>query len=300
MSDWRNDPVPVPGMTVASWLRVIWRGGILGVLTYGALVVLLLVRLIERPFCGQNRPVTPYITQAVCRAAFPILGMRLRATGTPMQHKGAVVANHASWLDVFALNAVQRVYFVAKAEVKVWAGIGWLARATGTVFIARRGTEAKRQQAVFEARLRAGHKLLFFPEGTSTDAVRILPFKSTLFGAFYSHGLDHILHIQPVTVVYHAPVGRDMRFYGWWGDMDFAPHLLMILATGNPGWVEVIFHPSVPVDGFAGRKELAAHCEGVIRASHPAGDQGLGDLGRGDHWRGNPGGLSSAVRLRAR
>ena len=279
MNDWRNDALAVPGMTFGSWLRVLWRGGILGVLTYAALLLLLLVRLIERPLCGQNRPITPYITQAVCRAALPILGMRLVTTGEPMQHKGAVVANHASWLDIFSLNAVQRVYFVAKAEVQVWGGIGWLARATGTVFIARRGIEAKRQQTLFEERLRAGHKLMFFPEGTSTDAVRILPFKSTLFGAFYSHGLDHILHIQPVTVVYHAPQGRDARYYGWWGDMTFAPHLLMILATKNPGWVEVIFHPSVPVDEFANRKALAAHCEAVIRASHPARDTGREDAG---------------------
>ena len=269
MSDWRNDPVPVPGMTVASWLRVIWRGGILGVLTYGALVVLLLVRLIERPFCGQNRPVTPYITQAVCRAAFPILGMRLRATGTPMQHKGAVVANHASWLDVFALNAVQRVYFVAKAEVKVWAGIGWLARATGTVFIARKGAEAKVQAGIFENRLKSGHRLLFFPEGTSTDAVRVLPFKSTLFAAFFAPDLAAQMHIQPVTVIYHAPPGQDARYYGWWGEMEFAPHLILTLATQPQGSVEVIFHPEVPVAAFADRKALAAHCERVIRTSHP-------------------------------
>ena len=280
MIDWRDETLSAPAMTPGGWARVIWRGAILGALTYAALVVLVLARLVERPLCGQNRPLTPYITQAVCRAAFPILGMRLRTSGTPMQHKGAVVANHSSWLDVFSLNAVQRVYFVAKAEVEGWAGIGWLARATGTVFIARKGTEAKRQQALFEARLRAGHKLLFFPEGTSTDSVRILPFKSTLFGAFYSHGLDHILHIQPVTVVYHAPQDRDARFYGWWGDMDFAPHLLMVLAAKNPGSVEVIFHPSVPVDSFADRKALSAHCETVIRAHHPAKDIGRSDLGR--------------------
>lgn len=274
MSDWRDDVLAAPVMTLGSWLRVVWRGSVLGALTYAGLLVLLLVRLIERPLCGQNRPVTPFITQAVCKAAFPILGMQLRRRGQPMQHKGAVVANHSSWLDIFALNAVQRLYFVAKAEVEVWAAIGWLARATGTVFIARKGTEAKRQQAVFEARLRAGHNLLFFPEGTSTDSARILPFKSTLFGAFYSHGLDRILHIQPVTVVYHAPAGRDPRYYGWWGDMDFAPHLLMVLATKSPGSVEIIFHPSVPVDGFASRKELSAHCEAAIRADHPAGQIG--------------------------
>ena len=176
--------------------------------------MLLLARLIERPLCGQARPVTPFLTQFVSRMAFPILGLRLETTGEPMLQKGAVVANHASWLDIFALNAVQRVYFVSKSEVAGWPGIGWLARATGTVFIARKGTEAKRQQGVFEDRLRAGHKLMFFPEGTSTDAVRVLPFKSTLFAAFYTHGLDRILFVQPVTVIYHAPPGEDPRFYG--------------------------------------------------------------------------------------
>lgn len=267
MTDWRDVPIEVPPIGVAGWLRVIWRGGILGVLTYGALVVLLLARLIERPLFGLSRPITPYITQFVCKMSFPILGIGLTTRGVPMQQKGAVVANHSSWLDIFALNAVQRVYFVAKSEVEGWAGIGWLARATGTVFIARKGTEAKRQQALFEDRLRAGHKLLFFPEGTSTDAIRVLPFKSTLFAAFYTHGLDHILHVQPVTVIYHAPAGQDPRFYGWWGNMEFGPHLLLTLAARRQGRVEVIFHPEVPVDAFASRKDLAAHCERVIRAS---------------------------------
>lgn len=269
MSGWREARISVPRIGVTGWLRVLWRGGMLGVVTYGGLLVLLALRLIERPLFGMARPWTPWITQAVCRAAFPLLGLRLQVRGTPMQRRGAVVANHSSWLDIFALNAVQRVYFVAKSEVANWAGIGWLARATGTVFIARRGPEAKAQQHLFEQRLRAGHKLLFFPEGTSTDALRVLPFKSTLFAAFYTHGLDHILHIQPVSVIYHAPEGQDPRFYGWWGDMEFGPHLLQVLAMSRQGRVEVIFHPEVPVDGFADRKDLAQYCERVIRAGHP-------------------------------
>lgn len=268
-SDWRDAPISVEAPGVVGWLYVILRGGILGLVTYGGLAILLFLRLIERPLCGQARPVTPFITQGVCKAAFVILRLRLTVTGTPMQQKGAVVANHASWLDIFTLNAVQRLYFVSKAEVAGWPGIGWLARATGTVFIARKGTEAKRQQEVFENRLRAGHKLCFFPEGTSTDAIRVLPFKSSLFQAFYTHGLDRVMFIQPVTVVYHAPPGKDARYYGWWGDMSFGPHLLLTLATRRQGRVEVIFHPEVPVDAFPNRKDLAAHCERVIRASHP-------------------------------
>lgn len=269
MNDWRADTLALPPIGASGWLRVALRGGAMGFVIYSGLLLLLLLRLIERPLFGQARPWTPSITQAVCKLVFPILGLALITRGQPMQVKGAVVANHASWLDIFALNAVQRGYFVAKSEVERWAAIGWLARATGTVFVARKGTEAKRQQALFEDRLREGHRLMFFPEGTSTDAIRVLPFKSTLFAAFFTHGLDHILHIQPVSVIYHAPVGQDARFYGWWGEMDFAPHLLQVLAARKQGRVEVIFHPAVAVDAFASRKELAAHCEAVIRTSHP-------------------------------
>ncbi len=275
MSDWRADTLTLPPVGALGWLRVVLRGGAMGLVIYSGLLLLLLLRLIERPLFGPARPWTPYITQAVCKLVFPILGLALITRGEPMLVKGAVVANHSSWLDIFALNAVQRGYFVAKSEVERWAAIGWLARATDTVFVARKGTEAKRQQAMFEERLRAGHRLMFFPEGTSTDAIRVLPFKSTLFAAFFTHGLDHILQIQPVSVIYHAPAGQDARFYGWWGEMDFAPHLLQVLAAPHQGQIEVIFHPEVAVDAFASRKELAAHCEAVIRASHPlaAGQQ---------------------------
>ena len=277
MSDWLDDRFARETFGVAGWLRVLLRGVVLGLVVYLGLLLLLLVRLVERPLFGLDRPWTPWITRAVCRAAFPIVSMGYVVHGSPMAERGAIVANHSSWLDIFALNAAQSLYFVAKSEVAGWAGIGWLGRATGTVFIARKGTEARAQQKVFEDRLRAGHRLAFFPEGTSTDGQRVLPFKSTLFAAFYSHGLDHIMQIQPVSLRYPAPEGRDVRFYGWWGDMDFAGHLIQVLACRRPGRVEVTFHDPVPVDAFADRKLMAAHCEAVVRAGlaiSPAGRAG--------------------------
>lgn len=263
---WQSQDLP-PALRIGvlGWALIALRGGVLALVTYGGLLLLLALRLIERPLCGLDRPVTPYITQAVCRAALAIMGIGLRTRGHPMRGKGAVVANHASWLDIFTLNAVQRIYFVSKSEVAGWAGIGWLARATGTVFINRDGREAQAQKTLFENRLRQGHRLLFFPEGTSTDGLRILPFKSTLFAAFFAHGLEQVLSIQPVSVRYHAPEGADPRLYGWWGDMGFGPHFLQTLARLRQGRVEVTFHDPVRVADFADRKLLAAHCEARIR-----------------------------------
>ncbi len=270
MSDWVASEMARPRIGPGGWLRVVWRGAALALLCYGGLLVLLALRLVEGPLFGPSRPWTPWVTHAVCRAALRIIGLGVQQSGVPMQHLGAMVANHGSWLDIFVLNACTRVCFVAKSEVRGWAGIGWLARATGTVFITRKGTEAKVQQHILQDRLRAGHRLLFFPEGTSSDSLRVLPFKSTLFAAFFNHGLDRIVHIQPVTLAYRAPEGTDPRFYGWWGKMAFAPHLIDILSPARQGHVAVIFHPEVPVDAFANRKDLASHCERVIATSHPA------------------------------
>lgn len=266
MTRWRREDVPEPvKVGPFGWLLVLARGLAIGVVCYGGLALMLLFRAAEAPLFAPHRPITPHITRWVSRAALAILGIRLGVRGRPMEARGAVVANHSSWLDIFALNACQTAYFVSKAEVAGWAGIGWLARATGTVFIARDPLQAKDQQAEFEARIRAGHKLLFFPEGTSTDGRGVLPFKPTLFAAFFTHGLEHVMQIQPVTAIYRAPAGRSPRFYGWWGDMDFVPHFLHVAAQGRQGSVEVIFHAPVAVDAFADRKALAAHCERIVR-----------------------------------
>jgi lyso-ornithine lipid O-acyltransferase len=261
------DPVPVGATGV---LRAAARGTALALVTFGGLVILLVVRAVERPLCGLGRPVSQRLTQSVCRAALRIMGLPLRVRGAPMEAHGAIVANHGSWLDIFVLNACDRVFFVAKAEVAGWPGIGWLARATGTLFINRDGREAQTQRTLFETRLDAGHRLLFFPEGTSTDTLRVLPFKTTLFAAFLTPHLRETCAIQPVTVLYTAPPGADPAFYGWWGAMEFGSHLFKLLAAPRQGGVDVVFHPALRVADFSDRKALARAAEASVRGALPA------------------------------
>ena len=193
------------------------------------------------------------------------MGLQYKVVGSAMQGPGAVVSNHVSWLDIFSLNAAQRIYFVSKSEVAKWPGIGWLARATGTVFVKRDRKDATNQIGIFQNRLEAGHKLLFFPEGTSTDGLQVLPFKPTLFAAFFSDNLRETMQIQPVTVRYQAPNGQEPRFYGWWGTMDFGPHLLTTLAAKHQGQVIVKFHDPVYVRDYADRKKLSYALEVIVR-----------------------------------
>ncbi|TDL83532.1 1-acyl-sn-glycerol-3-phosphate acyltransferase [Palleronia sediminis] len=276
MSTWRGAPPPDPvPISAAGWLRVFAKGVPLALVVFGGLAVHMILRAIEAPAMTLGarisrgsalaRPVTPWVTVGVCRAALTLIGLRCKTTGAPMRRRGALVANHSSWLDIFVLNAAGPLYFVSKSEVAGWPGIGWLARATGTVFIRRDPREARAQTALFEARLRAGHRLLFFPEGTSTDGMRVLPFKATLFGAFFAEGLRDAISVQPVSVVYTAPAGADPRFYGWWGDMAFGAHLLHLLAAPRHGRVAVDWHAPVEVAASPDRKALARATEAAIR-----------------------------------
>lgn len=255
-----------PEITATGWVRAGLRGGAILALLALCFPTLLLLRPFEAALFGQARPITPYLTQLVCIGTCRILGLRPRITGRPMSDRGACVANHGSWLDIFLLNAAARIYFVAKAEVRDWGGIGWLARGTGTVFVVRARAAAGRQQAQFQDRLLAGHQLVFFPEATSTDTRRVLAFKSTPFAAFFRPELAPEMAIQPISVGYIAPAGRDARFYGWWGDMTFGSSLLAVLAQAPQGRVEVIYHPPLRVADFADRKALAQAAERAVRA----------------------------------
>lgn len=266
---WDSDEPP-HGVRIGplGWVRAVLRAlAIIATITLG-LALLLPLRLIEGRVHGLARPWTPRITRAVCRVCLLWMGLTFERRGAPMQGQGAIVANHSSWLDIFVLNASDEVFFVSKSEVAGWPGIGFLARCTGTLFIARDRKEAKLHLQLFEDRLLGGQRLLFFPEGTSTDGLRVLPFKSTLFQAFFDPDLRNTALIQPVSVTYHAPVGQDARTYGWWGDMEFGTHLISTLALARQGRVVVVYHDPIAVADVADRKTLAAQAEAAVRSGH--------------------------------
>lgn len=271
MTWYSQDPPPQPGIPPARWPRVALRLSLMAVVIFGGLALHMALRLIERPLFGTARPLTAPLTQAVCRATVLILRLSVSVEGQPATGRAALVANHSSWLDIFVLNSATQVYFVSKAEVAGWPGIGWLARATGTVFIRRDRREAAEHKSMLESRLQDGHRLLLFPEGTSSDGLRVLPFKTTLFQAFLSPDLREILQVQPVSVTYSVPQGADPRALGWWGNMDFGSHLLQVLAMPRAGQVRLVFHPPLRVADLPDRKALALACEQAVRAGFGGG-----------------------------
>lgn len=202
-----------------------------------------------------------HVARAWSRLMLRLMGVRLTMRGTPMGLGGVIVANHASWADILALRACRTINFVSKAEVRDWPYIGWIAAQCDTVFIERRRTATRAQQDILRARIERGELLCIFPEGTSSDGLRVLPFKSALLSFLFEDGLRETLWAQAATVNWIAPPGQPREFFAWWGDMPFEGHIWDVVCRSAGGAVEVVFHEPQRVADAPDRKALARRLE---------------------------------------
>jgi len=220
--------------------------------------------------------------RAVCR----ILGLRITVHGTPLvTEPHLIAANHISWLDIPVFSAVLPVSFIAKREVSGWPFFGTLARLQRCLFVDRDRRAATGQfRAAMQQRLAEHDILVLFPEGTSGDGNRVLPFRSALMGAASMDispapgAAPRPVAVQPVSIAYThlngLPMGRRNRpLFAWYGDMEILPHIWQALKAG-PVDVTVEFHPPVSIEQLGDRKALTRHCEEVIRNGLIAANSG--------------------------
>src|SRR6185503_10768302 len=175
---------------------------------------------------------------------------------------------------------------VAKKEVSTWPFFGTLARLQETVFVQRdRRSQTGAARDALQKRLREGDALVLFPEGTSSDGNRVLPFRTALMGAAEcevgtdTEGHLHHVTVQPVSVSYvglnGVPMGRENRpLIAWYGDMELVPHLWEAVKTG-PFDAVVEFHEPLTIDNAGDRKALAAMTEAIVRAGQARALAGL-------------------------
>ncbi|EIP96909.1 1-acyl-sn-glycerol-3-phosphate acyltransferase [Opitutaceae bacterium TAV1] len=208
--------------------------------------------------------------QATCRRLLRVLGVSVASGAAGMAAErsrvspgGMIVCNHLGYLDILVLGAAVPAVFVAKREVRGWPVFGLFARMAGTLFVdrSRRGDVA-RVAAEMTATLATGVCVVVFPEGTSGDGSRVLPFRPALLEpAVRQHG-----PVTPAALDYAVPAGRSAAAeVCWWGDMDLAPHLLN-LATIPRIQARLAFGEAALATGNMDRKMLASLLYGRVAA----------------------------------
>lgn len=248
---------------------------VFGVLALATLL-LLPVQVLALRFGGSVSARVPHWWH---RLALAMMGGRVRVVGEPAPTRPCLIcANHVSWSDIVVLSAVLPVSFVAKSDVATWPGIGFLAKLQRTVFVDRVRRQATGDTTVeMAARLSGGDVLVLFPEGTSSEGHRVLPFRSALLGAVRA-GIAGDVAVQPAAIVYTGrhgvPLQRNQRAaFGWTGDTELVPHLLDITG-GGPFEVEVRFGRARTGPELADRKALTRDLEVEVRALAAAARQG--------------------------
>jgi 1-acyl-sn-glycerol-3-phosphate acyltransferase len=219
------------------------------------------------------------------RAFCALVGVRIHVIGTRTTDTPVLIlSNHVSWLDICIIGARAPVVFVAKSEVAKWPVFGWLAKLQRTIFIERERRQ-KTGAAAQEIgnRMLSGDAVVLFAEGTSSDGMRVLPFRSALIGSVHHALWESTYHksvtVQPMSVAYVGfgglPVGRAFREnVAWYGDLDLIPHFIGILSSGAID-VVVSWGEAVAYDMTADRKTITRDAERAVRqmtsAAHRAG-----------------------------
>ena len=212
-----------------------------------------------------------------------ILGIRVKVNGrrsdvTPTLY----VCNHVSYLDIEVLGGLVPGSFVAKAEVATWPFFSTLAKAQRTIFIERTSGKTSSSRDEMMRRLDTGDNLMLFPEGTSSDGTRVLPFRSALFGVAQLRRDGKPITVQPVAISYTKldgiPLGRYWRpLFAWFGDLDLVPHLWQMTCLGETEAV-VTFFPTIDIDRLGDRKKLAEFCFRQVWAGVQAANSGRPEL----------------------
>ena len=189
-----------------------------------------------------------------------IVGLRIRVRGKP--ERGALlIANHVSWLDIPALARATGTAFVAHSGLASVRLIEHLCRMNDTVFIARqdRASIAEQVEQVRVALAGTG-ALTIFPEGTTSDGLTLLPFKSALLSA--AETLPEGTAIQPVVLAYdEAPT------IAWVGDEHGLANFLKILARVRPVRLTLRFLPPLTGDARKNRKAIAGAAQQAVEAA---------------------------------
>ncbi|MCC8429780.1 lysophospholipid acyltransferase family protein [Reyranella aquatilis] len=268
---------PVAATWIGSPLRGAFR-----LLSYLLLTLVLLPFHLLALAC-RITPVVRWMPVFYHRTVCTILGIKVKVNGarstvTPTLY----VCNHVSYLDIEVLGGLIPGSFVAKAEVATWPFFSTLAKAQRTIFVERRSSKTSNSRDEMLRRLNTGDNLMLFPEGTSSDGTRVLPFRSALFAVAQLRRDDRPIVVQPVAISYTRldgiPLGRYWRpLFAWFGDLDLVPHLWQMVCLGETEAV-VTFFPPIDIDQLGDRKKLAEHCFRQVSSGVQAANSGRPEL----------------------
>jgi 1-acyl-sn-glycerol-3-phosphate acyltransferase len=144
-------------------------------------------------------------------------------------------ASSAAWRNIYCAACAEDYQnrFALKCCIagraglfRAWPAVGWIATLAGTIYVDRsRRSETHTIQPEIQSALAHGLRLFLFPEGTSSDGSRVLPFHSSLF----QPAVDLRVPVSAASIEYAITGGVAASEACYFGTMKLFPHLINLL-----------------------------------------------------------------------
>ncbi|MGV6851846.1 MAG: lysophospholipid acyltransferase family protein [bacterium] len=124
-------------------------------------------------------------------------GIQIKRFGEIPPAPYLLVSNHLGWIDIPVLHSLFPVHFIAKAEIRKWPLIGWMALLAGTLFHHRgKKGSAHSMNRVCTKHLQMGEAIAIFPEGKTWHDDQVHVFHGRLLQSAKDAGVE----ILPVCI----------------------------------------------------------------------------------------------------
>jgi 1-acyl-sn-glycerol-3-phosphate acyltransferase len=229
-----------------------------------------LIKLLQR---DSQKRLRSLVRNVALYSRFALRAMRIeveiKGDIKPANQNVLFVCNHLSYLDMMVLASVAPSVFVTSIDMGEVFFLGQMAEIGGSLFIERRNRDRveKDIEQIAQA-LRDGFDVTLFPEGTSGNGEKVLPFKKSLLIAAKQAGRQ----IQPLTLTYRSidsePFsGKNHDRVCWYGDAKFLAHFFGLLSRRSVT-ARVEFHAPLLIREKDCRDTLAKWTHQIISDSY--------------------------------
>jgi 1-acyl-sn-glycerol-3-phosphate acyltransferase len=169
-----------------------------------------------------------------CKAGLRIFNIKIIAENQKnLSHTNAlIIANHQSYIDVFAISSIYSTSFVTSHEMRKTPFLGQLCQFGGCLFVDRKNHRNLNAEVNELAHaLKQNIPVTIFPEATSHNGEKLHPFRKPLFQA----AINANVKLLPLCLNYERLNGkpitlknRDVVF--WYGDFPFFSHAVSLFS----------------------------------------------------------------------
>lgn len=142
-------------------------------------------------------------------------GLDVEVIGNKPDKPCILVANHLGYLDPVIIGGLINCRPIAKSELSKWVLFGRCLKLLGIMFYVR-GDAWSGFRVIRESirHINSGDNILVFPEGTTTNGKRVLPFKRGIFG------------VSKITNTPVVPIRVEFmdKSAAWWAEDSFVSH----------------------------------------------------------------------------